>query len=269
VSSLSPSPPTTMPSVEIPGRCGVDIEIRHLARGDVDVMTRLFDGLSARDRYLRFLAPMPRFPRRWMRALADSDGVRNVVLIAFQDDRPIGEGRFHRLTLESDAADMAVAVVSDQQQRGVGRALVAALAVEADRRGLRRFTVDVSPENAVVLSLLRRWGARLRLTDRLVSGDVEVQAILAAECLETTSLNGAPTVVTPPARTLTIPPSVSGTPTSAAGVGRQRWRARLTATSARQISKALRHIRCPDGAIAAPNGPRVGHGARMPVPADR
>jgi len=159
------------------------IEIRHLDRGDVDVITRLFEGLSARDRYLRFLAPMPRFPPRVLRALADADGDRRIVLVAFRDDRPIGEGRFYRLTAESDAADLAVAVVSDQQQRGVGRALVAALAVEADRRGLRRFTFDVSPENGVVLSLLKRWGARLRLADGLVSGDVSVQAILAAECL--------------------------------------------------------------------------------------
>jgi ribosomal protein S18 acetylase RimI-like enzyme len=208
MSSLNHSP-TAMPSAESPGRCGATIEIRHLDRGDGDVMARLFEGLSARDRYLRFLAPMPRFPPRLVRALADADGVRNVVLIAFQDDRPIGEGRFHRLTLESDAADLAVAVVSDQQRRGVGRALVAALAVEADRRGLRRFTFDVSPENRVVISLLKRWGARMRLADRLVSGDVAVQAILAAECPDTTSLHGS-AVETPPARTLTCPASLRG-----------------------------------------------------------
>lgn len=190
MSSLNPSP-TAMPSAESPKWCGATVEIRHLDPGDVDVMARLFEGLSARDRYLRFLAPMPRFRPRLVRALAGADGVRRVVLIAFQGDRPIGEARFHRLTAESDAADLAVAVVSDQQRRGTGRALVAALAVEADRRGLRRFTFDVSPENAVVLSLLKRWGARLRLADRLVSGDVSVQAILAAECMDTTPLHGA------------------------------------------------------------------------------
>jgi ribosomal protein S18 acetylase RimI-like enzyme len=81
-------------------------------------------------------------------------------------------------------------VASDQQQRGVGRALIAALAVEADRRGVRRFVFDVSPENGVVVSLLKRWGARLRLADRLVSGDISVQAILAAGRLGTTSLDG-------------------------------------------------------------------------------
>ena len=220
MSLLKPLLPT-VPSVQSHWRGGANIEIRHLDRGDVDVMTRLLEGLSARDRYLRFLAPMPRFPPRWVRTLADADGVRNVVLIAFQDDRPIGEGRFHRLTIESDAADLAVAVASDQQQRGVGRALVVALAVEADRRGLSRFTVVVSPENAVVLSLLRRWGARLRLADRLVSGDVAVQAILAAECSDNSSLNDAPTVERLPARTLTFPASASRTATSAARGSRQ------------------------------------------------
>jgi GNAT superfamily N-acetyltransferase len=165
------------------------IEIQHLHRGDVELMGRLLEGLSARDRYLRFLAPTPRLPARALRALADADGARHVVLVAFRGDRPIGEGRFNRPTTESDTADLAVSVVSDQQQRGVGRALVAALAVEADRRNIRRFTFDVSPENRVVVSMLKRWQARLRLADRLVSGDVLVAAILAADQLDTTSLN--------------------------------------------------------------------------------
>jgi GNAT superfamily N-acetyltransferase len=179
--------PTASPSAASPGPHAATIEIRHLERGDVDVMTRLFEGLSARDRYLRFLAPVPRFPPRALRALADADGVSHVVLIAFAHDRPIGEARFHRLTATSDTADLAMAVVSDHQQRGVGRALITALAVEADRRGVRSFTFDVSPENGLVATLLKRWGARLRLADGLVSGDVSVEAILAAESLDTTT----------------------------------------------------------------------------------
>lgn len=165
------------------------IEIRHLHRGDVELMSRLLEGLSARDRYLRFLAPIPRLPARALRALADADGARHVVLVAFRGHRPIGEGRFNRPTAESDTADLAVSVVSDQQQRGVGRALIAALAVEADRRNIRRFTFDVSPENRVVVSMLKRWEARLRLADRLVSGELLVAAILAADRVDTTSLN--------------------------------------------------------------------------------
>ena len=173
--------PITSTDVVSPAGPDTGIEIRHLQRGDVELMGRLLEGLSARDRYLRFLAPAPRFPARTLRVLADADGTRHVVLAAFRGDRAIGEGRFNRPTAESDTADLAVSVVSDQQQRGVGRALIAALAVEADRRKIRRFTFDVSPENRVVLSMLKRWDARLLLADRLVSGDVLVAAILAAE----------------------------------------------------------------------------------------
>jgi ribosomal protein S18 acetylase RimI-like enzyme len=190
MSSLNHSP-ADFPSAESPKAHGATIEIRHLDRGDVDVIRRLFTGLSARDRYLRFLASTPRFPAQMLRALADADGVRHVALIAFQDDRPIGEARFHRLTADSDAAELAIAVASDQQQHGVGRALVAALAVEGDRRGLRHFTFDVSPENDIAILLLKRLGARLRHADRLISGEVSVQAILTAEYPDTTSLNGA------------------------------------------------------------------------------
>jgi ribosomal protein S18 acetylase RimI-like enzyme len=75
-----------------------------------------------------------------------------------------------------------MAVASDHQQRGAGRALLTALALEADRRGVRRFTFDVSPENHAAIALLKGWGARMRLADRVVSGEVAVQAIVGAEC---------------------------------------------------------------------------------------
>jgi len=184
-----PSTDVESPVRQSQDRLDAGIEIRHLQRGDVELMGHVLEGLSARDRYLRFLAPLPRFPGRMLRVLADADGARHIVLVAFRGDRPIGEGRFNRTTAESDTADLAVSVASDQQQRGVGRALIAALAAEADRRSIRRFTFDVSPENRVVLSMLKRWDAHLRLADGLVSGDVLVAAILAAERVDTTSLS--------------------------------------------------------------------------------
>ncbi|MGZ6855285.1 MAG: hypothetical protein ACXVGC_14700, partial [Mycobacteriaceae bacterium] len=45
-------------------RLGEIVQVRHLDRGDVEVMARLFDGLSAQGRYLRFLSAVPRFSAR-------------------------------------------------------------------------------------------------------------------------------------------------------------------------------------------------------------
>ena len=162
-------------------RLGEIVQVRHLDRGDVEVMARLFDGLSAQGRYLRFLSAVPRFSARTLELLADTDGINHVALVAFRAEQPIGEARFVRSATEPDAAELALAVVDDEQRRGVGRMLVVALAEEAERLGVRRFTFDVSPENRRVLSLLDRSGARRRLADQVVSGEVLVRTLLTAD----------------------------------------------------------------------------------------
>ena len=167
-------------------RLGEAVQVRHLDRGDAEVMQRLFDGLSPQGRYLRFLSSVPRFSARTLERLADADGINRVVLVAFRGEQPIGEGRFVRSANEPDAADLALAVVDDEQRRGVGRMLVVALAEEAERLGVRRFTFDVSPENRRELSLLARSDARRTLADQVVSGEVLVRTLLT------------PPTVTPP-----------------------------------------------------------------------
>lgn len=154
------------------------VEIRRLDRGDVAEIARLFDAMSPSGRYLRFLAPMPTIPAWFLERLADPDGVSHIVLVARVDDRPIGEARFVRSTVAPDTAEFAVAVVDDQQGRGVARALLAALADEASRAGIRRFTFDVAPANRPMLSWLCRRGARIRFDEGVMTGDVLARAFL-------------------------------------------------------------------------------------------
>ncbi len=163
------------PNLEVRG----GVAIRRLDRGDVAEMARLFDAMSPSDRYLRFLAPMPGIPVWFLERLADPDGVSHIVLVARADDRPIGEARFVRSSVAPDTAEFAVAVVDDRQRRGVARALLAALAEEASRAGIRRFTFDVAPANRLMLSSwLSRRGARIRFDEGVMTGDVLARAFL-------------------------------------------------------------------------------------------
>ncbi|MFP3899722.1 MAG: N-acetyltransferase family protein [Acidimicrobiia bacterium] len=162
------------PKLEVRG----GVAIRRLDRGDVAEMARLFDAMSPSGRYLRFLAPMPSIPAWFLERLADPDGVSHIVLVARADDRPIGEARFVRSSVAPDTAEFAVAVVDDHQRRGVARALLAALADEASRAGIRRFTFDVGPANRPMLSWLCRRGARIRFDEGVMTGDVLARAFL-------------------------------------------------------------------------------------------
>ncbi len=59
---------------------------------------------------------------------------------------------------EFDRAELALAVVDAWQRRGVGRALLAALAARARRAGVRRFTATLLRDNRGALALARELG---------------------------------------------------------------------------------------------------------------
>ena len=75
-------------------------------------------------------------------------------------DRDSGEGvgvaRFIRSTTDPTAAEAAVAVVDNWQGRGLGTALLKALAARGREEGVERFTASVLAGNSPMLELVRR-----------------------------------------------------------------------------------------------------------------
>ena len=67
--------------------------------------------------------------------------------------------RFIRLRSGGPVAEAAVSVVDDWQGRGVGRALLAALAERAHAEGVERFQATVMRSNRAMLETFRRVGA--------------------------------------------------------------------------------------------------------------
>jgi RimJ/RimL family protein N-acetyltransferase len=138
------------------------VELRPLEHGDTHTVLEVFTGLGARSRELRFLTPKPRLTAADLRGLTQVDRHHHVAIVAVSGRlrRPIGIARFVRDREDPRTADVAVAVVDDWQDRGVGTLLVTALAQRAGEVGVRRFTVLVSTGNEPVLRLLHRSGAR-------------------------------------------------------------------------------------------------------------
>lgn len=136
----------------VPGR------VRPLEPGDAHHLVSLFGRLSARSRYLRFLAPVHRLPDTVVQHLAAVDHAQHEALGAFDGGELVGVAHYFRSTAEPHRAEVSVAVADSHQGRGIGTRLVRELADLGRRRGIVQLDATALRENQAVLALLRRSG---------------------------------------------------------------------------------------------------------------
>jgi GNAT superfamily N-acetyltransferase len=156
--------------VEVTLRDGTTIAVRALVPEDRELIAAAFERLSARSRFLRFFSPLPRLTTRMLDGLMDVDHTRHVALVAVHDEACIGVVRYVVDRDDPAAADFAISVIDAYQGRGLGRALVEMISEVAAERGVRRFTLDIHPDNRVMLALARSLGVRLAVVDGAMSG---------------------------------------------------------------------------------------------------
>lgn len=153
---MTPTPPVTSRR-----RCRWDRRnepvlprIRPLRRDDDTAVVAVFDGLSARSRYLRFHSPMPVLSAADRRRLLDVDGMRHAALVAeMPSGEPIGVARL--IAHDTRRAELAIAVIDDVAGRGVGRRLLEALGELAGELGYQEIFGDVLRDNVRIVRLLR------------------------------------------------------------------------------------------------------------------
>ncbi len=127
-----------------------------------EAVDAVFEGLSARSRYLRFHSPSPRLTASARRVLVDVDGERHAAVCARIGGAPIGIARL--IKTSECGAEIAVAVVDLWQRRGVGRRLLEELTSVAARMGVAQLHGDVLPDNEGMLALVRKVLPGVRLT---------------------------------------------------------------------------------------------------------
>jgi GNAT superfamily N-acetyltransferase len=138
--------------------------IRSLRAGEVDVVDRVFAGLSEQSRYQRFHGPKPRLSSAERAYLAAVDDRDHLAVAAFAaDGTPVGSARCVR-TRDRLLADVAAEVIDPLQRRGIGSALVARLARRAAAAGIERLSATVLAETGLQRALLRR-GWRVSAAD--------------------------------------------------------------------------------------------------------
>jgi GNAT superfamily N-acetyltransferase len=137
---------------------GRSLVIRPMVPGDRPAIAALFAGLSTESRAHRFhSAAVPITPATLDQVTAGH------VLVAALGDHLVALGSY---VAPSGAmqAELALVVADAEQGRGIGTALGARLARDAQRAGLRRFRAEIAGSNRRVLRLLRSLGCRLTST---------------------------------------------------------------------------------------------------------
>ena len=156
-------------------RDGSSVRIRQGHRADRDLLLRGFKRLSPESRYRRFLAPMPELSEPMVRYLTEIDHHNHEAMIALdeQSGEGIGVARYVRNPDRPEVAELAVTVIDDWQQRGVGTLLLEVISARAREEGITTFTALMLAANQEMMDLLKELDP-MRIVDR-EAGTVEIE----------------------------------------------------------------------------------------------
>jgi len=160
---------------------GTVVVLRPIEADDKAELQLGLQRLSAESVQRRFMSPKPRFSQSELRYLTEVDGHDHVAIVVELEDRPgmvLGVARYVALPRRPGVAEPAIVVADFLQGKGVGTLLAEALAAEAVRNGIHRFTAIMLGDNRPAQRLMGR------LTDRLEThtemGITEAETELAA-----------------------------------------------------------------------------------------
>jgi acetyltransferase len=153
-----------MASEEVELKDGTKAVIRPIRRDGIDKLLEGISKLSDRSRRMRFLSNWTDYSAEDVRHLVETDGINTVtyvVAILDEDDREIesvAAAHSIRLDPQSEIAEVAVAVLDDWQNRGVGTALLKRLASHARQTGVRKWIAYIASENQPMRHLMLKFG---------------------------------------------------------------------------------------------------------------
>jgi GNAT superfamily N-acetyltransferase len=133
---------------------GGDVTVRPLRSGDSAPIVQVFERLGPESRRLRFGGVKNCLTTADLALLATVDGRRHV-LVGYAGGEPIGIARLARDADDAATAEVAFAVVDEWQGKGVGTALMEALAADARAAGIRHLRASILAENKASLALMK------------------------------------------------------------------------------------------------------------------
>ena len=152
--------PTAPPGQTVTLADGGRAVVRTLAGGEVAVVQQVFDGLSERSRYARFLGAKPALSREELALLSAVDHENHEALVAVDPvtGKAVGEAHLVRDRCDHAVAEVAFAVTDEWQGRSLGTRLAVLLAARARELGIHRLRASMLTDNTRSRALMHRMG---------------------------------------------------------------------------------------------------------------
>jgi GNAT superfamily N-acetyltransferase len=147
-----------LPATKLQLRDGERVAIRPIEPSDRAGLAEGFARVGPESRYRRFFAPKPALTERDLDYLTQIDHHDHEALLAIDLDTRDGVGVARYVRTGIDVAEPAIVVVDDWHGRGVGTALLRALAERARSEGIRRFQAPILASNRDVMHLIDGLG---------------------------------------------------------------------------------------------------------------
>lgn len=145
-------------------RDGGGARIRPINPEDGDLVTAFFEKLGPESRYFRFFRVKNTLEPAEIEHFTHVDYHDRMALVALHEGEMIGVGRYDREPGESDHAEVAFAVIDEQQGRGIGTRLLELLTSHARQHGVKGFRAFVLGENRQMMRVFRNSGYELSRT---------------------------------------------------------------------------------------------------------
>jgi GNAT superfamily N-acetyltransferase len=155
------SPPST--SLTVTPRGGLRAVLRPLTPADRRLYLAGFERLGSESRRMRFFTARPSLSEREIEYFTDVDHHDHEAIMAMIHDACAGVARYIRDHDDPCTAVVAVAVVDEWQQRGIGTALLRRIAERASEEGIVRLRAAMLCSNRPMLATLRTLGACWRM----------------------------------------------------------------------------------------------------------
>lgn len=132
---------------------GTRVHIRPIRPDDDRRLIEIFHRLSPQSVYQRFFSAASELSPGMARYLANVDYLKRMALVAEVSGEPVAVGRWEPSD-EPGLIELALVVLDEWQNRGIGRLLLREILKIAEAGGIRRFRADVLAENRRMLRLL-------------------------------------------------------------------------------------------------------------------